>query len=74
MINRKGRLMTYIELLNNSVESYSKGGLSLVEVPDDLRVSQASVVALSYDMQKSIARNNSARSASERNAARMFTR
>ena len=66
--------MTYVELLNNSVESYSRGGLSLVEVPDDLRVSQASVVALSYDMQASIARNNSARCASERNAARMFTR
>lgn len=66
--------MTYMELLNNSVESYSRGGLSLVRVPDDLRVSQASVVALSYDMQESIARNNSARSASERNAARTFTR
>lgn len=66
--------MTYIELLNNSVESYSRGSISLVEVPDDLRVGQASVVALSYDMQESIARNNSARSASECNAARMFTR
>lgn len=66
--------MTYIELLNNSVESYSGGGLSLVAVPDDLRVSQESVVALSYDMQESIAHNNSARSASERNAARTSTR
>jgi len=66
--------MTYIELLKKSVESYSGGGLSLVAVPDNLRVSQASVVALSYDMQESIANNNSARSASERNAARTSTR
>lgn len=66
--------MTYIELLNDSVESYSRGNLSLVPVPDDLRVSQASVVALAYDMQESIAHNNSARSAFERSAARTSTR
>ena len=66
--------MTYIDLLKNNVENFSGGGLSLVAVPDDLRVSQASIVALSYDMQEAIAHNNSVRSASERNAAKTSTR
>lgn len=65
-------VMEYFELLRQSVESFSNGGISLVDVPEDLRVSQSSVVSLSYDMQDAIRRNEQARQSSVRTASRMF--
>ncbi|MDI9590938.1 MAG: hypothetical protein QM302_07890 [Acidobacteriota bacterium] len=66
--------MNYIDMMKRSVESYSHGAVSLVAVPEELRVSRSGVAALSYDMHDRIAHNNSARSASVRNAARTSTR
>ena len=66
--------MSYIDLLRESVESYSGGTITLDVVPDTLRASRESVAALACDMRSSIAGNNNARSASMRNAARTSTR
>ena len=66
--------MSYMDLLQKSVKRCSGGAVSLVTVPPELRVSSSSISALSYDMHDRIARNNSARSSSVRNAARTSTR
>ena len=66
--------MTYAELMNQSVRSYSNGAVSLIDVPNDLRISRSRLVALACDMHDRIARNNSARSSSARNAAKRSTR
>ena len=64
--------MKYLELLQQSVDSFSNGSMSLVAVPEHLRIKQSSVIALSYDMQNAIRRNEQARQSSVRNASRMF--
>ena len=53
--------MSYMELLKSSVEYFSGGAITLSEVPEHLRISQASVVALGYDMAECIAVNERVR-------------
>ena len=63
-------MSSYMDLLRQSVETYSGGAVTLVPVPDDLRISERSRVALSYDMHDAISSNEKARSDSIRRAER----
>ena len=64
--------MEYLDLLRQSVDSFSNGSMSLVSVPKHLQIRQSSVIALSYDMQDAIRRNEQARESSIRDAAKTF--
>lgn len=58
----------YMDLMRQSVEAYSNGAVTLVPVPDELRISEKARVALSYDMHDAISSNEKARSDSIRRA------
>lgn len=60
--------MSYMELLTHSVETCSHGALTLVEVPEELRISVQSLSALQYMMSDVIADNERARRDSYRRA------
>ena len=61
---------SYMDLLRQSVEAYSNGAITLMPVPDELRISQKALIALSYDMHEAISANEKARSDSIRRAER----
>ena len=63
-------MSSYMDLMRQSVEAYSDGAVTLIPVPDNLRISERSRVALSYDMHDAISSNEKARSDSIRRAER----
>ena len=65
--------MSYVDIIGQSIKNYSSETVSLIDVPERLRIRQSSLVALSYDMHDRIARNDRARSSSVRNAAKRST-
>lgn len=64
-----GQRGSYMDLVAESVEACSGGALTLMPVPEELRVSPESLVALSYDMYDAVSANERARRDSFRKAA-----
>ena len=65
---RKSETRNHMDLLRESVERMSGGAVSLIPVPDELRISPQSLSALQEDMLEARRRNASVWSSSERHA------